>query len=115
MDSMWAAMGLLKWKYHCLVWQHNFQPREYIPLERDLRPLKTAGYMFICVNDWKGQIRQVLRLYSRIIVFYAGGNSVVKCDVGFVHRAIGLLKDEYTIVMITENRLITCIQSHQNF
>lgn len=45
----------------------------------------------------------------------AGGNSVVKCDVGLVHRAIGLLKDEHTIVMITENRLITCIQCHRNF
>lgn len=26
---------------------------------------------------------------TRIIVFCAGGNSVVKCDVGLVHRAIG--------------------------
>ena len=59
--------------------------------------------MTICVDDWKGQIRQVLRLYSRTIVFHAGGNEGMKCDVGLVHRAIGLLKDEHTIVILIEN------------
>lgn len=35
--------------------------------------------MIICVDDWNGQIRQVLRLYSRTIVFYTGGNWGAKC------------------------------------
>lgn len=65
--------------------------------------------------EGQGVFAQAVGNQTRIIVFYAGGNSVVKCDVGFVHRAIGLLKNKDTIVMITENRLITCIQSHQNF
>lgn len=65
--------------------------------------------------EGQGVFAQAVGNQTRIIVFYAGGNSVVKCDVGLVHRAIGLLKDEHTIVMITENRLITCIQSRQNF
>ena len=63
--------------------------------------------------EGQGVFAQAVGNQTRIIVFYAGGNSVVKCDVGLVHHAIGLLKNKDTIVI--DNRLIICIQSHQNF
>ena len=44
--------------------------------------------------DGQGVFAQAVGNQTRIIVFYAGGNSVVKCDVGLVHRAIGLLKNK---------------------
>ena len=40
-----------------LVWQPNFRPLKYTPLKRDLRALKTAMHINICVAHLNGQIR----------------------------------------------------------
>lgn len=55
-ESLSHALDLV----HRVIGLGNFS---HIPLERDLRPLKTARYTITCVNDWKGQIYMNLNVY----------------------------------------------------